>query len=419
MLNQEENDLITQTGPGTAGGDLLRRYWQPVALTEELPEGGAPIALKVMGEELTAFRDEQGRVGLLGLHCSHRAADLSYGRVEDGGLRCLYHGWLYDVTGQCLEQPGEPEGSSFKDKVKHTAYPVQEKAGMVFAYMGPGEPPLLPNYSFLRGPDENSYVCKYLHNCNYLQGNEGNIDPAHLSYLHRLFDKPSSDPASTSKMVPTGTSLSANTLFQQDVAPTIEAHETDFGVRIFSVREVEDRQHYVRITSFVLPNAFAIPSQGGWHVPIDDTHHWKYQIMRREAPLDRDEFLRGRAKIVTSDFHHIRDASNRYGQDRQEMLTRSFLGMGEAFQTHDNWASESEGPVLDRTAERLAYGDQPIIAARRMMLRAIRQIQEGQEPPNIVRKPSDNGYEHLVTIQEVFPEGVDWHEVWKERLATA
>jgi phenylpropionate dioxygenase-like ring-hydroxylating dioxygenase large terminal subunit len=419
MLSQADNSLITQTGPGTPGGDLLRRYWQPVALSEELPQGSAPIALKVMGEELTAFRDEQGRVGLLGLHCPHRAADLSYGRVEDGGLRCLYHGWLFDISGQCLEQPGEPVGSNFKEKVRQTSYPVQEKAGMLFAYMGPGEPPLLPNYSFLRGPDENSYVCKYLHNCNYLQGNEGNIDPAHLSYLHRLFNKPSSDPASTSKMIPSGTKVSSNSLFQQDVAPTIEAQSTDFGVRIYSVREVEDKQHYVRITNFVLPNAFAIPFQGGWHVPIDDTHHWKYQIMRREAPLNMDEFIDARAKVVTPDYKHIRNASNRYGQDRQEMQTRSFLGMGEAFQTHDNWATESEGPIQDRTIEHLAYGDQAIIAARRMILGAIRQVQEGEEPPNVVRKLADNAYEHLVTIQEVFPGSDDWHDVWKQRLATA
>ena len=220
MLSAEDNKLITQTGPGTPGGDLLRRYWQPVALTEEVPEGSAPIAIKVMGEELTLFRDEKGRLGLLGLHCSHRAADLSYGRIEDGGLRCLYHGWLYDVTGRCIEQPGEPAGSTLPDMVNQTAYPVQEKAGMVFAYMGPDEPPLLPNYPFMRGPEENSYVCKYFHSCNYLQSNEGNIDPAHLSYLHRLYDKPSSDPASTSRLVPKGTQVSSNALFQADVAPT-------------------------------------------------------------------------------------------------------------------------------------------------------------------------------------------------------
>ena len=144
MLTQEQNDLLTQTGPSTPGGDLLRRYWQPAALAEELPPGGAPLPVRILGEDLVLFRDDAGRPGLLGLHCSHRAADLSYGRVENGGLRCLYHGWLYDVRGRCLEQPGEPAGSTFKDRISHPAYPCQEAGGIVFTYMGPGEPPLLP-----------------------------------------------------------------------------------------------------------------------------------------------------------------------------------------------------------------------------------------------------------------------------------
>src|SRR6266571_1553834 len=161
MLTKEQNDLLTQTGPGTPGGELLRRYWQPAGLAEELPPGGPPLPVRLLGEDLVLFRDEQGRPGLLGLHCSHRGADLSYGRLEDGGLRCLYHGWLYDVQGRCLEQPGEPAGSTlrqaqdrpFHEKIRHPAYPCVEQTGIVFAYLGPGEPPLLPAYEFLSAPD--------------------------------------------------------------------------------------------------------------------------------------------------------------------------------------------------------------------------------------------------------------------------
>src|SRR5437868_6882132 len=155
MLTQEQNDLLTQTGPGTPGGDLLRRYWQPVALSEELPQGGAPVPLKVLSEELVLFRDDRGRPGLIGLHCSHRGADLSYGRIEDGGLRCIYHGWLYDLNGHCLEQPGEPAGSTFHERIRHTAYPCHEQAGAIFAYLGPGAPPEFPAYEFLSVPREN------------------------------------------------------------------------------------------------------------------------------------------------------------------------------------------------------------------------------------------------------------------------
>src|SRR5947199_2658195 len=140
MLTKEENDLVTQTGPGTPCGRLLRSYWQPAALSEELPPGGPPIPLRLFSEDLVMFRDEQGRIGLLDLHCSHRGTDLSYGRLEDGGLRCIYHGWLYDRSGRCLEQPGEPVGSTFHERIRHPAYPCVEASGVVLAYLGKGEP---------------------------------------------------------------------------------------------------------------------------------------------------------------------------------------------------------------------------------------------------------------------------------------
>ena len=145
MVSVQENELLTRIGPGTPGGELLRRYWQPAALAEELPTGGAPLPVRLLGEELVLFRDADGHPGLLGLHCAHRGADLSYGRLEDGGIRCIYHGWLYDRTGRCLEQPGEPAGSTFHERIRHTAYPCEERAGLVLTYMGPGDPPLLPN----------------------------------------------------------------------------------------------------------------------------------------------------------------------------------------------------------------------------------------------------------------------------------
>src|SRR5437763_5802059 len=154
VLTKEENDLLTQTGPGTPCGELQRRYWQPAALAEELPPGGAPLPIRLLGEDLVLFRDEEGKPGLLGVHCAHRGADLSYGRLEDGGLRCIYHGWLYDRTGRCLEQPGEPAGSTFHERIRHLAYPCREVGGIIFCYMGPGEPPLFPGYEFLSVPDD-------------------------------------------------------------------------------------------------------------------------------------------------------------------------------------------------------------------------------------------------------------------------
>src|SRR3954465_952323 len=149
MVSLRENELLTHVGPGTPGGELLRRYWQPAALTEELPPGGPPLPVQLLGEELVLFRDAVGRPGLLGVHCAHRGADLSCGRLEDGGIRCIYHGWLYDRNGRCLEQPGEPVGSTFHERIRATAYPCEERVGLVMAYMGPGTPPILPDYEYL------------------------------------------------------------------------------------------------------------------------------------------------------------------------------------------------------------------------------------------------------------------------------
>src|SRR5438874_9119546 len=163
MLTAEQNALLTQTGPGTPGGELLRRYWQPAGLSDELPLGGTPIPVRLLSEDLVLFRDEDGNPGLLGLHCAHRGADLSYGRIENGGLRCLYHGWLYDRAGRCLEQPGEPAGSTFHQRIVHPAYPCVERADAIFAYMGPGEPPEFPNYDFLTVPNENVFALKLYH----------------------------------------------------------------------------------------------------------------------------------------------------------------------------------------------------------------------------------------------------------------
>src|ERR1700730_3126981 len=161
-MTEEENELLTRTGPGTPCGELMRRYWQPAALSEELPPGAAPMPITLFGEELVLFRDDQGRLGLIGLHCSHRGADLSYGRLENGGLRCIYHGWLYDIHGRVIEMPGEEnEGERFRNSICHKAYPCQEQAGVIFTYMGSGEPPLFPNYEFLTMPEKQRFVTKY------------------------------------------------------------------------------------------------------------------------------------------------------------------------------------------------------------------------------------------------------------------
>src|SRR5581483_7846994 len=247
MLSKEENDLLTRVGPGTAMGDLLRRYWQPAALSEELPHGGAPLPIRLLGDALVLFRDDDGRPGLLGIHCSHRGADLSYGRLEDGGIRCIYHGWLYDRSGRCLEQPGEPSGSTFHERIRQTAYPCREVGGVILAYLGPSEPPQVPAYEFLTAPADHRFANKLLSECNFLQGNEGNLDQAHVSFLHRRLTPANDIEAS---------------LTARDTSPVLDPVETDFGVRIYSVRRADEGEQFVKISNFVLPNLAAVPGGG-------------------------------------------------------------------------------------------------------------------------------------------------------------
>ncbi len=419
MLTREDNDLLCKTGPGTPGGEMLRRYWQPVALADELPPGASPLPVRVLSEDLTLFRDEAGRIGLLGIHCAHRAADLSYGRIEDGGLRCLYHGWLYDVHGNCLEQPGEPEGSNFKDKVKHLAYPCQEAGGLIFAYMGPGDPPLLPAYEFMTAPDESLLASKVFSACNYLQGNEGNIDPVHLSFLHKFFKE-----GERRRSVAGGASTS-NTYFGNVVCPTIEVEETDFGLRIFTVRDAEDGKRYVRITNFVYPN-WAPNPQGvdgynvNWHVPIDDTTSWKIRVsFKRGGIVDKEKLREEFASEVDDRWVPHRNISNRYEQDREELKTTSFIGMGRFFPVADLFATETQGPVQDRTNEHLGYTDKAIAAHRRLLLRAVHAVQEGVDPPHVIRDPAKNRMDDVVCADAVIPAGEDWRTTWRKYLVDA
>jgi len=423
MITKEENDLLTQTGPGTPCGELIRRYWQPAALSEELPVGGAPKPVRLLGEDLVLFRDERGQPGLLGIHCSHRGADLSYGRLEDGGLRCIYHGWLYDIHGRCLDQPGEPGGGEHKDLIRHPAYPCVERAGVIFAYLGPGDPPLLPDYEFLSAPEGNSYVTKFLIECNYLQGLEGSIDPGHLSFLHKNFQDSEID---RNYKAVRGSEVSRNVLFGKDSSPTIEADLADFGMRIYSVRKVGPDKFYLRVSNFVYPNfaAFPGPTAGygysvNWHVPIDDTHHFIYGfILSRGKPIP-EKLVEHEKSETLPDYRLMRNLSNRYLQDREAMKTKNYTGIGIHFRAHDALATESEGPVQDRTREHPFSSDKVILAARKLLMQAMKEVEEGKEAPHVIRNPEQARVTELVVISEAIPSTTDWKDYTKNAAANA
>jgi phthalate 4,5-dioxygenase oxygenase subunit len=397
MTTAQQNKLLTETGPATPAGDLLRRYWQPVALASEL-KPDTPLPVQVMDETLVLFRDASGAVGLLDRACSHRCADLSYGRVEDGGLRCLYHGWLYDVRGHCLEQPAEPENSTYKSEIRHTAYPCREAAGVIFAYMGPGEPPVFPAFHFLTAPEAHVFQSKVYHRCNYLQANEGNIDPAHLSFLH-AFQRPDATRGANYQR------------FQQAMLdnrrPTILAEATRFGVRIYAERPVGEREKYVRITNFVFPNLGFFAGQGGrhgpggysvhWHVPIDDSSHWRFDfVYHPHEAVDREALQARASEEVDENYFPRRNPDNRYLQDRREMREFSFSGMGTYFPSHDLFAVQSPGAIHDRSREHLATSDAAIVKTRSMLLDGIRKLQKGEDPPFVIRNSAENVFNDIV-----------------------
>lgn len=420
MLTAEENALLTQTGPGTAGGAFMRRYWQPAALSHEL--GADPIYVRLLSEEFVLFRDARGAPCMLDLHCPHRKADLSYGRLEGGALRCVYHGWLFGGDGTCLEQPGEPAESTYRARVRQPAYPARDVNGVIFVYLGGGEPPPFPDLPWLVAPPENSWATKLYHECNYLQGNEGNVDPQHLSFLHKTLDD--------------GAGRASHQYLGRDAAPQIDVEETPYGLRVFAIRDTGEGTKYTRVSNFIMPHGSAFPAgqvvdpareridenvhySMHFHVPIDDESHWKYRIMFRvDGPVDTAYLDRTQIEFTEEDsFERPRAARNRYRQDRHEQRTQTYTGMGRNFQDHDRFAVESQGRILDRTTEHLATTDKAVIAMRRQMLTAIETVRAGGHPPL-----ADPGVEHpcrdLVVRSARVAAGEDPHDIWKKATVT-
>ena len=414
-MDQGENEVLTRTDRGTPCGELMRRYWQPAALSEELPAGGPPLPVRLLGEDLVMFRDGRGRPGLLGVHCSHRGADLSYGRLEDGGLRCIYHGWLYDIEGRCLDQPGEPGGGEHRDAIRQPAYPCREKSGVIFAYMGPGEPPLLPDYDWLTVPDDHVAPAKLFSECNYLQGNEGNIDIFHNNYLH-FMKRDLSAMSETEVQGIRDRFGDVERVSGRGPSPGTErthAQLLDLGIRICKVRRMDAERSYIRAATFVLPSMTVIPGGSiNWHVPIDDTHHWKYIItFSREKALDKETAtMRASEWAPAPDYRPLVGKANRYGQDRSLMQDQVYCGIDYPNPIQDLCVVEGAGRVQDRTNEHLVESDVPVVASRKVLMKAIRDVQEGIDPPHVIRDPEANRFPQIVATFGVIPSATPWQD---------
>jgi len=391
MLSAADNELLTRTGPGTVMGEYFRRYWLPVALSHELPEPDcAPLRVQMLGEELVAFRDTQKRVGLIEPACAHRGANLFYGRNEEGGIRCIYHGWKYDVDGRCIDMPNVPPGAAYRGKIFIKAYPTREFGELVWAYLGPRDrvPEEIPQLEFGVLPASHRYVTKRLQQCNWAQSAEGGVDTAHFSFLHM--------PApSVAAYVNPATAADESRLrwLRDDPLPRFTFVEYDVGFVVGGARRADGDNSYWRATQFMLPSHSVAPSampgefyQGYTWVPISDEACWIYTYAwHPDRPLSAEERARfekggyGQFAELGSGYVPLRNRSNDYLIDREEQKHRSFTGV-RGIAEQDALAQDSQGLIADRTRENLATTDVAVVRFRRLMLEAARALREGREP---------------------------------------
>ncbi len=443
MLSKEDNELVCRVGPGTPMGNLMRQYWVPALMSSELPEPDcAPLRVRLLGEDLIAFRDSAGRVGLLASNCPHRGASLFFGRNEEAGLRCVYHGWKFDVTGQCVDMPSEPAESNFKDKIRASAYPCQERGGLVWTYMGPrAAPPPLPDLE----PNmlgEESVVSATQRECNWLQGLEGDIDTSHAAILHE-------------GVVPLEATIPGTFGYYNisDRAPHYKVVDTEYGTMYGAYKPAGEDQLYWRIAHFLLPFYTMTPTGvlglkviANARVPLDDEHTMHYTIsarlrgpagvsgpngasgpggpgtgtptVRTDRGLNGNWGLMGGAGYLPNTTEWLgrwRNGANKHNDyllDREAQKNKdSYTGMV-GISTQDQAITESMGPVYDRSQEHLGTSDAMIIKTRQRLISAARALHEsgvvppGVDQPEIYRARSGG---------IILPKDADWIEATRER----
>jgi phenylpropionate dioxygenase-like ring-hydroxylating dioxygenase large terminal subunit len=423
MTNANQNMRMTRTGPDEAAGNLLRRYWQPVALIEELDDVRPVKPVKLLGQDFVLFRDERGRYGLLDRDCPHRGADLAFGRLEDGGLRCAFHGWLFDVTGQCLEVPAEPERSTLCTRIKQKSYPVVLKSGILFAYLGQGEPPAFANFDCFVAPDSHVFAFKGHMASNWLQALEVGIDPAHASFLHRFSEdeNPNANYGRQFRANSADSDMPMTKVLREFVRPEIELERTDYGLRLFALRHLSEVNTHVRVTNLIFPQAFVIPLSAEmtitqWHVPIDDTNCYWYAIFTSFAePVDKAQMRAQRLELYTlPDYIPRKNKSNQYGFDALEQKNHTYTGMGFDINVHDQWAVESQGPIHNRTREHLVNSDKAIVLFRTMLMNAIEQVESGSAPPLMALDATmAKQVTGPITVDGIAPTA-EWQAYWQD-----
>jgi phthalate 4,5-dioxygenase oxygenase subunit len=412
MLSREDNELMCRVGRGTPMGELLRQYWMPCLPSSELPApDGPPKKVRLLGEDLVAFRDTRGEVGLLAANCPHRGASLFFGRNEDCGLRCPYHGWKYDVSGRCVDMPNEPEESTFKDKIRARAYPCRDVNGVIWAYLGPREvPPALPAFEINTLPAEQVYPPHMmLEECNWVQALEGDIDSSHIDFVHAKLraDSPQR-----------GT-------WHRDRRPRLEILPTDYGA-CYSARRVwdDDGLQWHRVTQFMLPFYTMIAAsdphmvQARAWVPLDDDHTLQFTMRGRiDRAVTEDERRRVRDPFVawggyvppTSDwrtrFYTTANLHNDYRLDHELQRTDLVLGIPFLGNLQDRAMTETMGTIYDRTQEHLGTTDAMVIYARKRLIDSAKALRDsGALPANV----DDARLCRVRAASVLLPEGESW-----------
>ena len=411
MLARDDNERVTRVGPGTPMGTTMRRYWLPALLAWELPEPDCPpVRVKLLGEALVAFRDSRGRLGLLDERCPHRQASLFLGRNEECGLRCVYHGWKFDVDGQCVDMMNEPPDLAFPAKIRTGAYATVEAGGIIWAYLGPaGQRPPLPHFAWTQAPPSHRHVSKVIQESNWLQGLEGGIDTSHVPILHRVLATGSARPG-----------FNPADPFVRGGAPTLELDVTDYGYRYAGLRPLAGGDVHVRAYHFILPFHQIRPARTGagsrgfsgaaghiW-VPMDDettmVYNWEHSTTEPLTDEDRLERRLGNGPLDVDQttFRSKRNRENNYLLDRRVQKTETFTGI-DGVNAQDRAVQESMGPVVDRTREHLGPADRAVIQARRLLLQATRTVEAGGIPPGV-----EATYYTLHPGEAVVPGGTDW-----------
>jgi phenylpropionate dioxygenase-like ring-hydroxylating dioxygenase large terminal subunit len=389
MLKQEINELLTQTGPGTPMGELFRQYWIPALLAEELPEDGCPpVRVKLLSERMIAIRDSEGRYGLVDEFCAHRGVSLWFGRNEQGGLRCAYHGWKYDVTGQCVEVPSEPAESRFCEKVKLTSYPLVRVGDVLWTHMGdPARRPPEPAFEWVRVPSDQTYTSKRWQESNWLQALEGGIDSSHVSWLH----------SGGLKSDPLFKGAKGNEYNMRDMKPFFEVAEADGGLFIGARRNAEEGTYYWRITPWVMPSFTMVPPRGDhpvhghFWVPVDDENCWvftfDYHPVRSLTPDEVAAMDAGHGvhcEYVPGTYRPLANKDNDYLMDREAQKRGEMFSGVKGIAIQDASLQESMGPIVDRTKERLVSTDAGIIKARLKLRKAAEALRDrGVSPPGV------------------------------------